>query len=147
MSKLTVCVGIPASGKSTWSNMMVHTIRNVVRFNRDDVRFMMYNNYWGGHIDEGLITEIQNNAIRSSLRAGTNVIVDNTNLGLTYIKGFKNLAENCGADFETKWFPVDLGEALKRNAARERQVPVDVIAAMHRRYVKISQEFVSDELL
>lgn len=137
MSSLTICVGIPASGKTTYALNWVRAKSGRVRVNRDDLRFMMYGTYHGEHIDEREVTSAQDAIIRNSLTSGLDVIVDNTNLNGRTIKEFENTASLTSVEFNVKRFDVTLAEALRRNRKRTRQVPPAVIGDMHRRYTEM----------
>lgn len=66
MSKLIICRGIPASGKTFWAE-------HRVRINQDDIRLML-GKYWV----EELVQHIQKEALIEALERGYDI--DNTNL-------------------------------------------------------------------
>jgi predicted kinase len=127
--KVLILIGIPGSGKSTWSTNFVKENSDWVRINRDDFRFMLKAIPVCGHKVENLINDLQYNAILSSLDAGFNVIIDNTNLKESYINRFLKLVED-KADVEFKIFDITLEEALQRNLVRDKKVDVDVVTKM-----------------
>jgi len=134
MLKVILCVGIVASGKSTWAKGEVNKDPNgTVRVNRDDLRIMM-SNYVYSSENEKLIVATRNNIISSALRGGKNVIVDDTNLNRRNFDDICALVNNLGIEcmVTEKAFYVDLEEAIARNAKREgfALVPEDVIRKM-----------------
>lgn len=137
MSSLTVCVGIPASGKTTYALQWVREKAGRVRVNRDDLRFMMYGTYHGGHVDEREVTVAQDSIILNSLSVGLDVIVDNTNLSTRVIQDFETTAHCMSAEFNVKRFDISLNEALDRNNCRSGWVPQDVIRNMYDRYKEL----------
>lgn len=138
MSTLFITRGVPGSGKSTWSLDRARQ-DDTIRVNRDDIRFTLFGTYWGGKVDEYVVTDVENQMVESGLRAGRNVILDATNLHNKNLKTKLSLASRYGATVEFVDFPVSLATALERNASRERKVPERVITEMFRRY-KIGPE-------
>lgn len=131
MSKLTICRGIPASGKTTWAKSEALQT-GAIRISRDDIRHELYGVFWGDPIDENVVTKIQHNRIRDLLSNGFDVIVDDTNLRARNVKRFYEL----GADeIVFKDFEIELEEAFARDAARARQVGRDVISAMWVKFI------------
>lgn len=134
MATLTITRGLPGSGKTTWARQQ----RGAVRVNRDDLRQMLH----GGHIGLGWaevqVTIAQRAQIEALLRAGINVICDDTNLMARVVKSLEQLAAECGADVAIRDFrDVPLEVCLERDASRDghERVGEDVIRAMHRRYI------------
>lgn len=134
MTRLILTRGIPASGKSTYAKVWVTAAPNRVRVNRDDLRFMMYGVYFGEPIDEQVVTKIQHGLVVSALKAGNDVIVDDTNLVDNFVRKLVQLGHRYCADVTVKDFDISLGEAIARNWSRDRKVPEDVIRTMHSRY-------------
>ncbi len=137
--RLTILRGVPASGKRTFAG----TEPDAVVVNRDSLRYSMYGRYFGGNIDEDVITQVEDAAIEAGLRAGSDVVVDATNLERKRLKTKLSLASRYGADVVFKDFPISQAEATRRDAQREaeigRGVGAAVIAKFFRRY-KINPE-------
>lgn len=133
MKELIICRGVPASGKSTWAKAWVTADASRVRVNRDDLRFQLYGVYHGEQVDETLITKLEDILVLNALSANKSVVVDDTNIRASYVKRFAAIGQAEGARVEVKTFHIDIDEALRRNAARDRQVPEDVIRKMHYR--------------
>ncbi|AGY47133.1 polynucleotide kinase [Clavibacter phage CN1A] len=131
MSKLTICRGIPASGKTTWSKSEALQT-GAIRISRDDIRHELYGVFWGDTIDENVVTKIQHGRIRDLLANGFDVIVDDTNLRARNVKRFYEL----GADeIAFKDFEITLEEALRRDANRARQVGGRVIQNFYAKFI------------
>lgn len=130
MSKLVICQGVPASGKSTFARELQRA-EGYTRVNRDEIRFTLYGSYWGKGVDEEVVTRVENAAIEGALAAGRNVVLDATNLRRKFITPKLSIASLYGAEVEFKQFPVSLDEAIRRDADRmaggDRGVGEDVI--------------------
>ncbi|MET7400435.1 AAA family ATPase [Dactylosporangium sp. NPDC005572] len=138
MRSLTLTRGLPASGKTTWAKEQTH----LVRVNRDDLRRMMH----GGRVaDDALrgraereVTAAHHAMVEALLRAGADVVCDDTNLRGRVVREFAELAGRCSATFSVRDFTdVPLEECLRRDALRpgDERVGEDVIRGMHLRYL------------
>ena len=92
MSKLIFLVGISGSGKSTYKEEFVKNNPNVIVINRDSLReslsgrkASLYNKRPIGRV-ENLINRIIDNILGDLDSDELTILVDNTNLKLTYIK-------------------------------------------------------------
>lgn len=138
--QLILTRGIPASGKSTYAmKWVMEDLQNRVRVNRDDIRFELYKKYVllneKGETDrnaEGRVTQVEQKRIRQALKEGKSVIVDNTNLSPRIVNTYQKMAKDAKVTFAHKDFPITMQEALKRNAARDRVVPPEVIERMYK---------------
>lgn len=129
MKTITLCVGIPACGKSTWAKEEVRRDpEGIVRINRDDLRHMM-NSYHHSDSNEKMVTEVAENIFLSALKKGRNVILDNTHLNKRYFDEVcKTVRElNIDCTVMEKSFYVDLDEAISRDSQRENKVGEDII--------------------
>jgi len=125
--------GIPASGKSTWAKKwLAADPNNRVRVNRDDIRETLYGKkYQQNSKDEERVTQIEHKLIRTALKEGKSVVSDNMHLNPRFMKPFYAMAGERGLKLQHRDFPIPLDEALRRNAARERVVPADVIRKIY----------------
>ena len=136
--ELVVTVGLPASGKTTWTNELIAKDPNYLNINRDDIRLMLqgrerYKKFSGWR--EKTVTEIHRHAVIAGLQAGKSVIVSDTNLNPAHNKKWKELAKSMGASYREKLFTdVTVGELIQRDARREHPVGSKVIMHMHERY-------------
>lgn len=133
-------IGIPASGKSTYSLDMVSKNPNVVRVCRDDIRFMTKNSPILTSKGEELVTKIVEDTIRSSISNGFDVIVDQTNCNL---KTMNKMMKFCRSidDVTLVKFDINIDEALSRNRQRDRQVPESVIRKMHNSMRSVTDKY------
>lgn len=131
MLELILTRGIPASGKSTWAKTWILAGKNRVRVNRDDIRMQLFNKEFG--VDELAVTAVEDAMVEAALKAGNSVVVDDCNIQRKYINRLAAIGHKYGALVFVKEFHVELNEALRRNAARERVVPEKVIRDMQSR--------------
>jgi len=137
MQTIIMCVGIPASGKSTWAKeeMRQHPNR-YKRLNKDILRAMLDNGEWS-MARERFLVDVRNYAVQKALLKGYDVIVDDTNFSNDHWEAMCRIAKRIGnVTVVEKYFDVSLEEALKRNALRPEKVPEGVIAQMYEKHVK-----------
>jgi len=131
--ELLILRGIPASGKSTFAKKLVEDFPITwKRVNRDDLR-LAFSNGLSNKKNEKFILEIQTKIIRSALKNGFNVVVDNTHLVKQRIDDLLDIAKDIGdVKVTIKNFDTSLSECLRRNSLREgsARVPDSVIRAM-----------------
>lgn len=130
MSKnvLIVLGGLPASGKSTYAEMLVES-GQFCRVCPDLIRKELY----GNESIQGNGREVFKIAFDTIQRLGKqnfNVVFDATNIDR---KRRTELVKAIRGYFDIiifKWFSAPLSVCLARNAKRERQVPVEVLERM-----------------
>ncbi|OLB75659.1 MAG: 5'-hydroxyl kinase [Actinobacteria bacterium 13_2_20CM_2_71_6] len=134
MPTLTITRGLPGSGKTAWAKQQ----GGHVRVNRDELRRMLH----GGPLHTGWaevqVTLAQHAQVEALLRAGLNVICDDTNLRARVVRELAELGRLAGASVVVKDFtgvPVDV--CVERDAARpaDERVGEDVIRSMWQRYL------------
>ncbi|WP_396192227.1 AAA family ATPase [Flavobacterium sp.] len=136
---LTLLIGCPASGKSTYAEWMVKTTPKTMRISRDEIRFAQFQDVMDA-ATESMITKIINAQIKALLSNGWNVILDNCHNKFEYIK--QPIAEfNEMATIEFKLFDLPLDELYTRNENRTRKVPKKVIENMYHQLQKLKQDF------
>lgn len=138
--KVKILIGIPASGKSTWSEDFVCKNSDWVRVCRDDFRAMLKSQPVCEPKIESLINTLQDTVILDSLAKGLNVIIDNTNLKVSYIEHFCELVKH-KASVEFQVFDISLNKALERNANRDKKVSEDSIKKMFKEYKILVDSF------
>lgn len=137
-AELIITRGLPASGKTTWAKAWVlEDPENRARVNRDSFRAMMHVDVANtSQLTEGLITRLSQEAVRTYLKAGISVVVDDTNLRLKTAREWATIAAQAGAGFGVAEFTdVALEECIRRNKGRDGEVPEKVIRSMHTRYL------------
>ena len=144
MSKLKalICVGISASGKTTYAKSLDRTWINV---NRDDLRFSLTGSSgWGEYKFnkniESIVTSIQKSVVNEAQASGKNVVISDTNLNPSIRQGWVDFLEKLGYQVEIKHFPIKLEEAWKRDSLRPNGVGHDVIYSQWLRYVEQTEE-------
>lgn len=134
--KLTMCKGLPASGKSTWVKEEVRKHKNQKkRINKDDLRDMIDGGEWSSG-NEKLIIQVRDMLVEKFLSAGKHVIVDDTNFHPSHEVNLRELAKKHNAHFEVKFFDVDLEACIERDLKRQRSVGERVIKRMYNQYLK-----------
>lgn len=123
--------GLPASGKSTYALELVE--KGWKRVNKDDLRAMIDNKKWT-RANEKEILACEKGLVKYYLGKGHNVVVDDTNFAYEFT--WEDLAKDCGAEFEVKFFDVPLWQCIERDAKRgDKSVGVEVIASMYDKYL------------
>ena len=136
---LTILVGCPASGKSTFAEWKVRTEAKTMRISRDEIRFSQFQEVMDQSV-ETMITKIINVQIKTLLSNGWNVLLDTCNVNLEYIKQpIADFSEM--ANIEFKVFDLPLEELFSRNDKRDRKVPKKVIENMYHQLQKTKQKF------
>ena len=137
---IKILVGIPASGKSTYTQNFLKENKNWISISRDSIKLSLFNEFKNDYRTELLINKISNSIIQSALETNHNIIIDNTNLKQ---KDIKNIIKefNHLADIEFELFPIDLEEAIRRNEKRENKVPIDTIKECKRIYDILITQF------
>jgi predicted kinase len=134
MPTLTITRGLPGSGKTTWAKEQA----GAVRVNRDDLRRMLHGGRLGTDQAEKQVTIAQNAQVDALLRAGVNVIVDDTNLRQRVARDLRRIATLAGADFMVQDFTtVPLEVCVQHDAGRPvgEQVGRAVIERIHGKYL------------
>jgi predicted kinase len=139
-STLTITVGLPGSGKSTWARQQQALDPNLWRVNRDDLRAMTKAVWPYGKPEaadhEDLLTAVQLTTVRVLLDSGVDVVVDDTHLVAETVQVWSRLAARAGAHFAIQAFThVGLEECIARDAARDKPVGAEVIRRMHSQYL------------
>lgn len=138
MNTFYIYRGIPASGKSTVA-MSNATSTGAIRVSRDDIRYTNLGAYWG--VDENIVTKLQYAAFNAAFKTGRDVISDATNLVAKDVRSQMELATSHGYEVQVHDFPIDLNEAIARDAGREKSVGEDVIRSFHRRFIRKDGSF------
>lgn len=150
MPKITLMIGISCSGKSTKAKILAEQ-NNALIVSRDKLRELLFgytesnvNEYYNFSPDhlfkkEKTITSYQNDIIFKTLKEGKDVIVDNTNLKLKYIKEFIKAFHKYQIDFILNECSLD--QAIQRDKLRIRQAGEDLIKKQHQDLHNLKKSF------
>lgn len=136
---LTITVGLPCSGKSTWAAGLAAEYPDRVRIvEMDDIRASFRTRYEDG--DEQIVRQIRDFAIDKLLTFGYDVISSDTNLSPKTQRRLSQLAKSRKAEvITTSFLHVPLDVCLRRNAARwalgNTKVPDSAIRRMYDDFV------------
>jgi predicted kinase len=115
---LTVTVGLPASGKSTWARQQQNDDPSLVLVSLDEIRAMLHQSLFNRD-NEKLTQAVESAIIETALSSGRSIIVHDTNLNPYQLKRLRGLASTSGARFRTKDFTnVSADECKRRDALR-----------------------------
>lgn len=135
MTTLVLTRGLPSSGKSTWARGWVaEDPEGRARVNRDDLRMLMFGAYVLPASQENAVTAAQRSAVDALLRAGRDVVVDDTNLSAKTVRGWYSVADAAGAEVVFSDMETTLEQALAWNSGRDKSVDESVIRRFYDRY-------------
>jgi predicted kinase len=132
MAKCVICVGISASGKSTFAESLCKKDKSWINVNRDDLRFTLthtcgWKEYKFNKSIEDMVTELQKSTCALAYKQGKNVIISDTNLNSKTRKMWDEYLTRLGFEIEYKDFPIDIQEAIRRDLKRLNSVGYEVI--------------------
>lgn len=136
---LYVTRGISGSGKTELALEMVKKSRGrLVRINRDDLRAKYFGREVLTAAEETAISKIIRTEVLTMLQLGKDVINDDTNLPVKFLRNWHELAQSVPANFQVLPVEVPLEVALeqnrKRGASGGRLVPEAVIKDKFERF-------------
>lgn len=139
--KVIICRGLPASGKSTWSDEFIKENPQFVKIEKDhirkDGRLFKDGTYNHKRGDESIVIRERDRLIRHALEHGKSVISSDTNLVQKHISQISALARKYNVDIEVKSFlDVPISELISRDSKREDAVGAQVIRRMFHDHVK-----------
>lgn len=142
MTIITLCYGLPSSGKSTWAKEEVaNSNGQIVRVNMDDIRAMLGYGPTTTREEAAVVHKVQDQAILAAVKLGKNVIVDNTHLNKSGPNRIKKLfdgeiefkvqdfthisVDDCiaGDDFRRQYGERYVGEKVIRDMAKQLNKP------------------------
>lgn len=138
--ELTITIGLPGSGKSTWAEAQRVAAPERIRIvNRDDIRASLGTRFEDN--DEPLVARVRDFMIDELLTAGYHVICSDTNLSPKVQRRLSQIAKTRKADLhEQSFLDVPLETCLARNDQRwlrgDRKVPNSAIVQMYTQFVK-----------
>lgn len=145
MKKVIFTIGIPGSGKTYWANKIAaQSITDVVILERDEIREQLHPGYTQGKPNKKVeqeVTEYQRRAVRQALNTEgiETIIISDTNLNRERLRDFKDFVQGCRQDVVSEekvlWDSLDFKLCAKRNRARIRTVPDNVLMSFWRRFM------------
>jgi len=138
--KVIILIGIPASGKTTWSLEFIKKNPDYVRIGRDAFRLMLRNELSCEPKIEDLISKLLISSVHKALMKNLNVIIDNTNLKERYINEFIDEFKY-DADIDYHVFDISLDKALERDKLRDHQAGELVVKTMFKDYQNLCGSF------
>lgn len=134
MTEILVLRGLPASGKTTHAKSIADTHSSV---SRDSIRTSLTgrtDKFVGDRDFETKVSKIQEGLVRTYIKNGRSVVVDDTNLRLRYATRWIELANSLGVESDVLNFKVPLPELLQRNSKRLDRVPDQLIRDLYVRF-------------
>ena len=117
--ELIITVGMSGCGKSTWAKEEVFRSHGrMVRFNRDDMRAMMFPKIEYNKSNENIVRNWQMEGARQALMAGRDVIIDDTNCIRNTRQKWEELAQAMHIKFRIVQFTTDFKTCVERDKAR-----------------------------
>lgn len=132
---LTILVGLPRSGKSTW---IKYNHNDEIIVSNDWIRENIFKNHYSRSINPA-IWMITDATIRMLLSQGKNIILDGVNLQKAVRKEFTSTAKECGATTRMIFIDTSLDECLLRNN-KTNQLPEEQIIQMFKNIEKPSAD-------
>lgn len=139
MRKALILTGLSGSGKSTFARQFCAENPNYIRINRDDLRRAVLPvslpDYWQTWPDpaknriENLVNDNQKVMIVNGLARGWNLLIDNTNLKLSYVNEFRKVLGEQADAIEISYHLLDtpVDECIRRDRQRDDSVGEAVI--------------------
>lgn len=126
MQKINILVGIPGSGKSSYCRELMKKEPGIwKRINNDSLResfdFSVYSKE-----NEKIIGDTRNYLIKTFLKKGFNILIDNLNINSRNFTQVCEIAKSVNRNVQVfeKHFYVDLEEAIERDSKREGKAKV-----------------------
>ncbi len=125
--------GLPGSGKTTWAKKKLAALKlggkiRAVRTNKDEIRARLQAK---GGASESNIIRRETELVTNALKAGLDVIIDNTHFKPEHEWRYRGLAKEYGYRFEIVSFTdVPLDECIHRDLKRRKCVGESVIRKM-----------------
>ncbi len=117
-------VGVPACGKSTWAAQS-----GLFEVNLDHCRYLAC----GDAADQSATQQavlIRDALIEHAAECGYDLVISDTNINPVFRDKLVARLEELGYRVELKFFDTPFRECLRRNALRDRKVPIAVMAKM-----------------
>lgn len=140
MAKITILIGAPGSGKSTFAKEQLESNPRTAILNRDSLRLALKTTYKVEDSIEAIVTEAQSSMLKSLMNRKYNIIIDNTHCNIKVLRELNNEIRKNDRHgiytIEYKMFSMSLESLLFRNRTRNSidRVPEEVINRMYNNY-------------
>ncbi len=153
MKKVMMLTGLSGSGKSTFARQFCAQNPNWLRVNRDDLRRSMLPvslpEYWQTWPEreknrvENVVNELQKTAILDGLARDWHILIDNTNLKLSYINEFRKLLNEQfdAVEITYQLIDVSVAECIQRDKYRADSVGEAVIRKQAEQLAVLKKNF------
>lgn len=139
--EIVLTVGLPASGKTTWTFELIAKNPDYVNVNRDDLRLALQGHDRYAKFSkwrEAIVSETAMAMAYTSLNEGKSVIISDTNLDPNKRQAWKDMATARGVGYREVFFTdIPVGVCIARDRLREHPVGAKVIMGMYTRYKDI----------
>ena len=132
MNKFICMVGLPASGKSTYAQILSDQY-NAIICSSDRIREELFNDVNDQSHNADVFKELYKR-IKDGLQNGQNVIMDSTNISYKRRMAFIQELKNIPCEKICVLMATPYKECLKNNANRDRVVPEEVIERMYKNF-------------
>ena len=148
--KIILMQGLPASGKSTWTEKYKKDHPEFASVNRDWIRKILIANQkindsefkWSREFEEKVIA-VELDAAKTLVKSGNSLIVDDTNFSKNSIEMWEKFADEHDLELSYEFIDTPVNVCIARDSVREESVGKDVILGMYQKYLNPSKE---DEL-
>lgn len=120
MTKLTLLIGLPCSGKSTYAEGLNGTILHM-----DEIRKAVTGSYRINDLTRSLYYKVCQDSVRHFLGLGIDVVLDGNMLSRQARAPYLKIAAQHNAQVEVIWFDPPLDVIQHRLQKRNAQVPAD----------------------
>lgn len=122
---MTLTVGMPASGKTTWALKAGFDVCICL----DDCREQLWGSpeIQGGHGGIAALLELEKDEIRKALEAEKSIVIHNTYPLRAYREPVIGMGREAGYRIQIVYFDIPLDECRRRNKNRPTPVPDDVL--------------------
>lgn len=131
MTTLYFLVGIPASGKTTWSEEKIKSDGNIVHLSSDLLRVELYNNI-NDREHNSEVFNIMNKRTKDYLKNGVSVIYDATNISSKRRVNFVGELKKINCKKVCVYFAENPNICINNDYNRDRQVGDGVIENMYK---------------
>jgi predicted kinase len=135
--------GLPGSGKTTWCKAQLADPSNRFKhITKDALREMLDGSVWSRE-NEKFVLKARDFLVEEALKAGYDVLVDDTNLHPKHLKRMTEIAKKHGALVDEKDFThVTVEECIKRDLGRPNSVGEKVIRSMWKKFLFVPADVV-----